>query len=192
MIVDQPSSFRHALKLRVEDYLLLADAGSLADYPGTELIDGTIIVVSPVHRPHARAVLALARPLADQLEQLMIGLEALFEPSVEMPPRSMPRPDIVVTDEPSGEGFVPVGSVRLLLEVADSTLADDLGPKAQLYAEQGVPEYWVVDLPARRVHQLWNLTPQGYAARRVVAFGGPIQAVTIAGLRVSTDGLARL
>lgn len=78
-----------------------------------------------------------------------------------MRPHSMPRPDIVVTDEPEGEGFVPVGSVRLLLEAADSTLEDDLGVKARLYAKQGVPEYWVVDLPGRQVHQLWAPASDG-------------------------------
>lgn len=31
-----------------------------------------------------------------------------------------------------------------MIEVADSSLAQDLGPNAQLYAAQGVREYWVV------------------------------------------------
>ena len=37
----------------------------------------------------------------------------------------------------------------LVIEVADSALEYDLGEKAALYAEAGVPEYWVVNLVDR-------------------------------------------
>jgi Uma2 family endonuclease len=37
----------------------------------------------------------------------------------------------------------------LVIEVADASLEYDLGEKAALYAEAGVPEYWVVDLVER-------------------------------------------
>lgn len=40
----------------------------------------------------------------------------------------------------------------LLIEVADSSLATDLREKADIYAESGVAEYWVVDVPASRIH----------------------------------------
>lgn len=36
-----------------------------------------------------------------------------------------------------------------LIEVADSTLHHDLNDKRDLFAEAGVPEYWVVDIPHR-------------------------------------------
>ena len=39
----------------------------------------------------------------------------------------------------------------LLVEVADSSLAYDRGPKLALYARHGVPEVWVVDLVGRAV-----------------------------------------
>jgi Uma2 family endonuclease len=35
-----------------------------------------------------------------------------------------------------------------LIEYADSTLAKDLNTKQQLYAQAGIGEYWVVNLPA--------------------------------------------
>jgi Uma2 family endonuclease len=37
----------------------------------------------------------------------------------------------------------------LVMEVADSTLAFDCGPKAALYAQAGIPDYWVLNLPVR-------------------------------------------
>lgn len=37
-------------------------------------------------------------------------------------------------------------TASLVIEVADSSLTLDLGPKARLYAACRVPEYWVIDL----------------------------------------------
>lgn len=42
--------------------------------------------------------------------------------------------------------------VLLLVEVAESSLPQDLGEKARLYAEHDVPEYWVVDIVGQKVH----------------------------------------
>jgi Uma2 family endonuclease len=40
----------------------------------------------------------------------------------------------------------------LVGEVSDTTLADDLASKKQLYASLGIGEYWVIEVPQRRVH----------------------------------------
>ena len=39
----------------------------------------------------------------------------------------------------------------LLIEVSDSSLRYDRGPKLRVYAEAEVPEYWVVDVQGRRI-----------------------------------------
>jgi Uma2 family endonuclease len=39
----------------------------------------------------------------------------------------------------------------LVVEVSDSSAAFDLSRKAALYAEAGVPEYWVLELGRRRL-----------------------------------------
>ena len=41
--------------------------------------------------------------------------------------------------------------MALVVEVADSSLAFDRGPKARLYAAAGIPEYWIVNLVDRQV-----------------------------------------
>lgn len=40
---------------------------------------------------------------------------------------------------------------NLVGEVADTTLATDLDEKKHLYAELGIPEYWVIDVKGKRV-----------------------------------------
>lgn len=177
------------VKLRVEDYLLLEREGALANYARTELIEGEIVFMNAQHRPHARIKTRLYDAIRVALEEIGIDLEALVEASIAAPPHSVPEPDIVITSEAEGEGLVPLASVALIVEVADTTLANDLGSKSDLYASLGVPEYWIADTNGRVTHQLWGPTKHGYAQRRTVAFGEELAAATIERLRVSTATL---
>ena len=40
---------------------------------------------------------------------------------------------------------------NLVGEISDPTLSTDLDEKKHLYAELGIPEYWVVDVQGKRV-----------------------------------------
>ncbi len=50
-----------------------------------------------------------------------------------------------------GRAWVRVISPDLAIEVADSSLVDDLGTKRMIYEELGVSEYWVVDVQKAQV-----------------------------------------
>jgi len=123
------------------------------------------------------------------LRTIDASLEAVVEGSVAMPPNNAPEPDIVVTSEAEGEGLIPFSSVRLIVEVSDATLAFDLGEKLKAYASAGIPEYWVVDVNARAIHQMWAPEGDAYAERRAIPFGDPIAAMTIEGLSIATNQL---
>lgn len=98
-------------------------------------------------------------------------------------------PDIVVTSEPDGEGLVPLASARLLVEVADRSLAYDRDKKAGLYATNGVPEYWLADVRAQSIHQHWAPANGVYTERRSVKSGERLDAATIPTLSLETTGL---
>jgi Uma2 family endonuclease len=57
----------------------------------------------------------------------------------------------------------------LVIEVADSTLAFDLGPKALLYSSYGVQELWVVNAKTRSTTVHTGPTATGWASVREVA-----------------------
>ena len=173
------------VKLRLEDYLLLDETGAFQAYRKTELIEGEVYFMNAQHRPHARIKSRLFLRIAEALEGS--GLEAVVEGSVAIPPINAPEPDIVVTSEAEGKGLIPLESVRLVVEVADATLGNDLSIKAALYARSGVPEYWVADVDGRVIHQMWTPAGEAYAERREVAFGGVVEAATIGGLTVNTN-----
>lgn len=172
------------VKLRIEDYLLLDRSGAFDAYAKTELIDGEIFYTNAPHRPHARIKSQLFLSISAALTSSRSPLEALVDASIAVPDNGVPEPDIVLTSEPEGLDLIPLGTVALVVEVADTTLANDLGVKAQLYARAGIPEYWVVDVEAKVIHQLWAHEGEAYAQRREVAFGERIEATTVAGLRV--------
>lgn len=172
------------VKLRVDDYLLLDHSGAFDDYKRTELLDGKIVFMNAQHRPHARVKTELGFRLRRCLEDLDSGLTMLFEASVSMPPHNVPEPDILLTNAPDGDGLVPNGSIALIVEIADATLKSDLKRKASIYARNGVPEYWVVDVKGRVVHQLAAGDGKAYHQRREAQFDGVIEALTISGLAV--------
>ncbi len=59
----------------------------------------------------------------------------------------------------------------------------------RIYAQAGVPEYWVADVKARVIHQMWAPSGLTYAERRVITFGDRVQSETMNGLGVDTAAL---
>jgi Uma2 family endonuclease len=178
------------LWLRIEDFLLLEEAGVLAGYAKSELIDGEVITLNAQHLPHAKAQSRLLVRLTLALEQLQLPLLVVVECSVAMPPHDMPEPDIVVAHDPGTSGSLTLELVLIAIEIAATTRAFDLGRKAELYARHRVPEYWVVDLDARVWVRHTDPGIQGYARRDTGALGEVLAAATIAGLAVATTDLA--
>jgi len=178
----------HIARLRVEDFLLLHDAGAFEHYAKTELIEGEILCVNAQYSRHARVQSALLVRIANALAAAGSELQALVEVSVRLSDESMPQPDIVLTDH-RGDGPVPLESVALLVEISDTTLKIDLVRKAMLYSRAGIPEYWVVDVLERRV--LLHMLPgdDGYAQQIDAPFGEQIFAGTIEELALETGGL---
>jgi Uma2 family endonuclease len=135
------------VRLTVDDYLLLDRAGAFADYAKTELIEGEILYVNAQHRPHARIKSRFFRVLSERLDAIG-GMEAIVEGAIGIPPHSSPEPDIVVTDDPEGAGLIPLESVRLVIEVSDTTINFDTVRKLELYARFGIADIgWSTSTP---------------------------------------------
>lgn len=177
-------------RLTVDEYLLLDREGAFGDRR-TELYDGEVYYMSPKHRPHARALTDMLFAVRDGLQRAEIALGILTDVSVPLSDHTVLEPDIAITDAPDGDGLLPLKSVRLVIEISDSTLKTDLGHKADLYADAGVPEYWVVDVNENRVlmHANPHSDGSGYDGQLDVPFGEPLHAATIDGLTVETAGL---
>jgi len=168
------------IKLTIEDFMHLDETGAFQVYAKTELIGGTIVAMNSQLSAHARFKSRLFRRIADVVEVALPDYEAWVDVSVAIPPVDMPEPDVVVTRfKPTGMRMpVPVDTVALLVEIADTTARYDLGTKALLYASAGVPEYWVADIAAGSIHQFWKPEPDGYVEHRQQSLGTRLEAVS--------------
>ena len=175
-------------KLTARDFWTLADAGAFEGFAKTELIEGEIWVVNSVYSWHAKTVAHFTIELGLARRTAKSDLVIYTSGSIDLSDDSVPEPDVSVGEDNDDKGL-PRAKLRLAVEVLDSTLAQDLGRKARLYASQGVPEYWVVDRAGRRVVQMWAPTGEGYGEQREIAFGDAVTTVTLAGWSVDTTGL---
>jgi Uma2 family endonuclease len=183
-----PSGLDH--QLTSAEFERMAARGAFEGLGRWELRGGRLHRMSPVHVPHARIQSKLVVALTLALEQSGSGWDVLGECTIRFEAGFSPTADIVVAREPSdAQGFAPGSQVVLVVEVAATSLTDDLGDKAMSYARAGLPEYIVADVEARALHHMWGPGEAGYAHRDIVRFGETLALKTMVGLVVQTDRL---
>ena len=162
---------RNAVMWTRDDCHFLERSGLLPER--WELVEGEIISKMGTNRPHAM----FAKRMDVWLTRVFGADFVLPACSIDVAPgdnpTSKPEPDILVVRRPAAElGLNPTAAdIALLIEVSDTTLDHDLGPKAGLYARAGIADYWVVDINAGLIHQHRNPTMTGYASVQVVPAG---------------------
>lgn len=128
-----------------DTYDRIVDAG-LLNGQRVELIDGVITDMSPQSPEHAFIVALLTEYLASFGRRLRVQLPLRVSAS-----NTLPEPDVAVVTSPPSATAHPTDAV-FVAEVATSSRDLDLSRKAQLYAESGIPVYWVIDTGDRAVH----------------------------------------
>jgi len=160
-------------RFSLADYNHMIDCGAFAPPHDRrcELIRGEIRDMSPIGTEHGELVSYLNDWSHDVTSRDVVRIR--IQDAIEIPELdSAPQPDVVWAPSKSYARQRPqAAEVMLLIEVAGSSLRDDLGEKATLYAEAGIAYYWVVDLPGRRVHIHRQPTRTGFASIKVAEAG---------------------
>jgi Uma2 family endonuclease len=136
------------MRLSVEQFHLMIDAGLFANDDGVELLEGWLMPKMPKKPEHPDAV--------ENLREAFSGL---------LPPgwfircqdpitteESEPEPDVAVIRGKRSDyrGRHPRSKdAGLVVEVSDTTLARDRGVKKRIYARAAIPIYWIVNLQDR-------------------------------------------
>jgi Uma2 family endonuclease len=143
----------------VDRYHRAVEQGWLEEDPAFELLDGFIVrkdraaagedpmTIGDRHRLAVQRLVKMAA-LFDQL-----GCTLQIQQPIQLPPKDEPEPDASVvrgTDDDYRNGPPTAADVTCVIEIADSSLARDLGSKLRAYAHAGIGQYVVVDL----VHDL--------------------------------------
>jgi len=123
-----------------------------------ELIEGVVIVPSPLHRGHGRHQRLISGWLSGY-EAATPGVEGFGNISTILSSDSEPQPDETLVIAPDrggqtkpGDDDEPLkGAPELIVEVASSSVAYDLHTKYRMYERVGVREYVVVVLREKRV-----------------------------------------
>ncbi|HEY4445470.1 MAG TPA: Uma2 family endonuclease [Steroidobacteraceae bacterium] len=150
------------MRISADRYEKMVATGVLTKYDRIELIDGDMINMAPIGLNHAAVIARLNR-----LFVLSAGDSAIVSPggSVKLSDYSVPQPNLMLL-QPRADYYatrIPMApDVMLLVEISESSLAFDQGAKRALYARHGVAEYWVVDIPGKRVHVYREPMMNGY------------------------------
>ncbi|MEU7135603.1 Uma2 family endonuclease [Streptomyces sp. NPDC046261] len=137
----------------------------------TELIDGSLVFVSPQTRFHTRAMRLLDNALVEQVPD---GLDVDREMCIKLGKKDRPEPDVVVIRADAAIGskqtwYRPEDVVLAVEVVSDDSEQRDREVKPRKYAAAGIQHFWrVEENQGRPVVYVYELDP----ATRVYSLTG--------------------
>jgi Uma2 family endonuclease len=162
----------------------MIDAGLFRD-ERIELLRGVLVQMSPQNLPHAGVIQILNRILTPALlGRADVRVHLPFNVGDD----SVPEPDFALV-EPVRYTKAHPDRAFLIIEVADSSLKMDRDEKLALYAEGGIPEYWIVNLADSAIER--RSEPSQGACGRLTTFrqGEAVQILAFPDVTVGIDEL---
>jgi Uma2 family endonuclease len=141
---------RTLYRLTLEQYHKMVEAGVFDSDPRVELLDGLLIRKMTRHPPHDESLARLTRRLSRVLpEEWILRMQSAVSFQ-----GNEPEPDFTIARGPEGtysRRHPTPRDVELIIEVADSSYLADKTDKGVRYARVRIPQYWIVNIPGRRV-----------------------------------------
>jgi len=145
----------------VEEYEELGRVGIFDENDRVELLNGEIVIMSPIGHRHATAVTRLNNYLARKSD-------GRYDVSPQNPfnldEHSQPQPDLTLLDpvcDRQPRHPLPE-EIFLVIEVSDSTLRYDREDKRPAYARQMVRELWILNLAENQLELFRDPDGQTY------------------------------
>jgi Uma2 family endonuclease len=154
----------------VEEYKRMIDAGVFNEDERIELIRGEIVKMPPISDGHAGSVGRLTMQLAQR-----VGNKAIVwvQNPVELANNERPQPDVTLLkwQDYGVKRPATAADVLLIIEVAETSVRRDRGVKRALYAQAGIPEYWIVNLRSKVIEVYTDPAEGAYRQMRHVKVG---------------------
>lgn len=163
-------------KFTYRELIEMERAGIIGEDQHVELLDGQLVVMT-VNPPHAAAVSHLNRRLSRVFaERAQVITQSPLRLSDDLEDENLPQPDVMLVAGPEKvyADHPRPADVYLLIEVADSTLAKDRRIKLPLYAANGVPELWIVNLVDRQLEVYTDPQGDSYAVQTLQPLTGHV------------------
>jgi Uma2 family endonuclease len=175
-LLDLPAVRRQVHLMSVEDYHRAGQTGLLSE--DVELLGGIIVTKmpkSPLHELIALKLMDLLLALVPKEIKVRRGGPLTLR-------GSEPEPDIsVVRGKPDDWALAHPSTAQLVIEVSVTTRAIDEG-KAEIYAEAGIPEYWLVRPEDRAVDVYRQPGVDGYLSKRTLTEHDRLTCASIPGV----------
>lgn len=153
-------------RLTREEYRRIGETG-IWNAERVELLRGLVVRMTLADPRHDEAIERLQNLLIAGLAgRARIRVQSGFAASDD----SEPVPDLFVFP-PGDYAYERPTRAQWIIEVSNTSLSYDRQAKAEVYAESGVPEYWIVDLNARAIEVLDRPDAGRYTRRRSFAAG---------------------
>lgn len=143
-------AWRGLRRWTADEYRRMAELGVIGPDERVELLDGYVVPKMPQNVPHRSAVLRLSTRLSPRLPA---GWVVMTQCPVLLG-RTEPEPDGAVlrgADSDYDTRHPVPADVGVVIEVSDTSLATDRGPKGRLYAQAGIPVYWIVNVDDKQI-----------------------------------------
>lgn len=170
-LVQTPST---PYRFTVDEYLKMSETGVLPKDSKVELIDGVIYPMSPSSEEHSFGIVSILNVFRRLPEEYTI-----FSQIPVRFPGSLPEPDFGVVHssvDTFRKRYVQPSDILLLVEVSKSSASFDRTQKLALYAETGIPEYWIVDIDNKQIEVFSDpkpaATPPAFLQSTVVSHDG--------------------
>jgi Uma2 family endonuclease len=165
-------------RMTIDEYERMVASGGIASRNRFHLING-YLVDKMTHNPLHAISFQLCGGELGRLAP--VGWHVRPALPVRLPAQdSEPEPDHCVVRgaiSDYAEHHPGPDDIALIVEVADSTLAEDRAYAVNLYGPAGIPVYWIVDVRGRRVEVYTNPGPQGYGPPEIFAEGQSVPVV---------------
>ncbi len=168
----------------VDEFHRMCEAGVFDDDERVELLEGSIVVMSGQNPPHAGIIQRLT-------QWLILQLGGAYSVRCQLPVMlgggSEPVPDLAVAPADGRETATHPGTALLVIEVSDTTLRKDRGPKLALYARFGIPEYWIVNVKNSTVEVYRDPDPEAgrYRTMLTLSKDASLSPTSVPGVTIS-------
>lgn len=160
----------------------MVETGIVGEHERFELIGGEIVPMNAkgIHHEILKAALMyhFVRNTPDEFR-------FAAETTLRLGEDSFIEPDFIFFRKSVGLADLNPQTALLAIELADSSLRWDLGRKAGIYADFGIPELWVIEAVPRLTHIHTRPGPAGYGDIRRCAANQALRSLSIGGLSLT-------
>lgn len=143
------SPLDHPYHLSAARYYEMIELGALRQRDALYLWKGRLVAKMTKGRSH---VVAQSKLTNRMVPIVPAGWHVEQDQPIAIGNDSVPEPDLTVVrgvEDDYRDAPPSARDIALVVEVSDSSLAEDLGDVLQTYAAERIPVYWIVNLPRR-------------------------------------------